>query len=192
VFKPRPRIEAVALPGGATAYVVDDALEVPGRWRNTARQHADQLRPDPLAGYPVRRIALPGPLLAPLAVYFSEHLRERLGFRRVLGTQGWLSLTTSPPVAPVRASTAEPGQGAVVAVLFLAEDPSTGGLVFPAAPMLDDDEAVRVPAKYNRLVVFDGGRWHAPDVGSRDRPGDDPDTGRLVLEARFTCRRRAS
>ena len=192
MFKPRPRIEAVALPGGATAFVVDEALDRPDRWRNTARQHADRFRPDPLAGYPAQRIEVPEPLLAPLAAFFSEHLRDGLGFRRVLGFQGWLSLATAPPVAPLRASTAEPGQGTAVAVLFLSEDPSTGGLVFPAAPMLDDEGAVRVPARYNRLVVFDGGRWHAPDVASPGRLVADLQAGRLVLEARFTCRRRAA
>ncbi|ODS61485.1 MAG: hypothetical protein ABS41_12915 [Arenimonas sp. SCN 70-307] len=190
MFKPRPSIEALALPGGATAFVIDDALEVPARWRNTGVRHAEGFRPDPLAGYPVQRIALPGPLLAPLGQFFSEHLRDRLGFRRVLATQGWLSLATAPPLAPVRASAAEPGQGTAVAVLFLSEDPATGGLVFPAAPLLDDEDAARVPARYNRLVVFDGGRWHAPDITSPERLAADPATGRLVLEARFTCRRR--
>lgn len=192
MFKPRPRIEALALPGGAAALVVDDALASPERWRNTARLHAADFQPDRLAGYPVRRIALPPQYSTPIALYFSEYLRDRLGFRRVVDVQAWLSLATAPPVAPVRASAAEPGQGTAVAVLFLSEDPATGGLLFPAAPMLDDDEAVRVPARYNRLVVFDGGRWHAPDIAHPDRLGTDPDTGRLVLEARLTCRRRAS
>lgn len=191
MFNPRPRIEAVDLPGGATAFVIDDALEVPKRWRNTAAQHVGSFQADPLAGYPVQRIPLPGPLVAPLADYFSGHLRDRLGFRRVLAVQGWLSLTTAPPVAPVRASSVAPGQGAVVAVLFLATDETTGGLVFPASPVLDDDEAVRVASRYNRLVVFDGGRWHAPDIADPARLAKDPGAGRLVLEARFTCRRRA-
>lgn len=192
MFKPRPRIEAVALPGGAEAFVVDEALEVPRRWRNTATRHAADFRPDPLAGYPVRRLAVPDPLAAPLENFFSEFLRERLGFRRVAETQAWLSLTTAPPMAPVRASSVTAGQGTAVAVLFLSEDPAMGGLVFPSAPLLDDDEAVRVPARFNRLVVFDGGRWHAPDITEPGRLSDDPETGRLVLEARFTCRRRAS
>jgi hypothetical protein len=191
VFQPRPRIEAVPLPGGATASVVDDALAVPKRWRNTAAQHVGSFRADPLAGYPVRRIPLPEPLVLPLADFFSEHLRDRLGFRRVQAVQGWLSLTTAPPVAPVRSSAVGPGQGTAVAVLFLATDEATGGLVFPPSPMLDDEGAVRVASRYNRLVVFDGGRWHAPDVADPARLADDPGTGRLVLEARFTCRRRA-
>lgn len=192
MFNPRPRIEALALPGGGMALVVDDALAVPDRWREMARRTAAAFRPDPLAGYPVQRLPLPGPLVAPFGVFFTEFLRSRFGYRRVLDAQAWLALSTGAPVAPVRASTTVAGQGIVLAELFLSEDPAMGGLVFPTAPLLDDDEAVRVPARPNRLVVFDGACWHAPDITEPGRLSGDPDAGRLVVEARFTCRRRAS
>ena len=192
MFNPRPRIEALALPGGGTALVVDDALLVADRWREIAQRTAAAFKPDPLAGYPVQRLPLPGPLVAPLGVFFTEFLRSRLGYRRVLEAQAWLALTTGAPLAPVRASTTVPGQGIVLATLFLSEDPAMGGLVFPTAPLLDDDDAVRVPAKFNRLVVFDGACWHAPDISEAGRLTGDPATGRLVLEGRFACRRRAS
>ena len=192
MLNPRPRIEALALPGGGTALVVDDALLEPGRWREIAQRTAAAFKPDPLAGYPVQRLPLPGPLVAPFGVFFTEFLRSRFGYRRVLDARAWLALCTGAPVAPVRASTSVAGQGIVLAELFLSEDPAMGGLVFPTAPLLDDAAAVRVPAKFNRLVVFDGACWHAPDIADPGCLSGDPATGRLMIEARFTCRRRAS
>lgn len=192
MFKPRPRMELLPLEGGPPCLVVDDALSEPGRWVELAARHAAEFAVDPHAGHPVRRLVLPGPVLTQLDVYFSEFLRDLLGFRRVLDAQGWLSLATAGSPRPSRASTHLPGQGTAVFSLCLFEDATLGGTVFPdpragaSAPPLG-----RVAARYNRLVVFDGGRWHAPDIGPAVALPDDPRRGRLTLDARFTCRRRA-
>lgn len=49
-----------------------------------------------------------------------------------------------------------------------------------------------VPARWNRMIFYDGAGFHA---GSIDAPGkltDDPASGRLTLNGFFTCTRRAS
>ncbi|GGA87027.1 hypothetical protein GCM10011521_26830 [Arenimonas soli] len=180
----------MTLPGGGLCLVVDDAIAEPERWRALAAKHASQFAGDPLAGYPVRRLPLPGPVLTAIHVFFSETFREPLGFRRVVEGQGWLSLATAPPVAPARASYSGPGQGTAVISLCLFEDPALGGMVFPPSLFPGDEPPPRVEARYNRLVVFDGASWHAPDIPASVRLSDDPAQGRLTLDARFTCRRR--
>lgn len=170
--------------------MVDNALAEPERWRALASKHAAQFVADPHAGYPVRRLALPGPVLTAMHIFFSETLREPLGFRRIVEGQGWLSLATAPPAAPSRASSGASGQGAGVISLCLFEDPGLGGMAFPPSLFAGDDKPPVVEARYNRLLAFDGACWHAPDIGASTRLPDDPATGRLTLDARFTCRRR--
>lgn len=190
MFAPNPRVQSLALPGGARCLVVDDVLRQPERWRALAASHAAEFVADPHAGYPVRRLPLPGPVLTGLHVFFSETLREAMGFRRVVDGQGWLSLATARPTAPSRASSSGPGQGTAVISLFLFKDAGLGGVVFPSS-LLSEGPQARVEARYNRLVAFDGSAWHAPDIGASTRLDDDPASGRLTLDARFTCRRRA-
>jgi hypothetical protein len=49
-----------------------------------------------------------------------------------------------------------------------------------------------VPAKRNRLVVYDGALLSAPTVTAPDRLSDEPALGRLVLNATLVCRRHAN
>jgi hypothetical protein len=190
VFTPRPYVQTITLPAGGRCLVVDNALAEPERWRAMAGRHAGQFATDPLAGYPVRRLPVSGPGLMALHVFFSEHLRQPLGFRRVVDGQGWMSLATAPAAAPFRASASGPGQGIAVVSLFLFEDDGLGGTVFPSSLFAAGDEvAPRVEARYNRLVAFDGSCWHAPDIPATARLSGEPSLGRLTLDARFTCRR---
>jgi hypothetical protein len=46
-----------------------------------------------------------------------------------------------------------------------------------------------VPARWNRLVFYDGAMLHSGDIGKPDRLTDDPRMGRLTLNGFFTCRR---
>jgi len=46
-----------------------------------------------------------------------------------------------------------------------------------------------VPAKWNRLIFYDGGGLHSGDIGAPEKLSEDPRTGRLTLNGFFTCRR---
>lgn len=46
-----------------------------------------------------------------------------------------------------------------------------------------------VPARWNRLIVYDGDAFHSGDIASPARLTDDPASGRLTLNGFFTCSR---
>ncbi len=48
-----------------------------------------------------------------------------------------------------------------------------------------------VPARWNRLIFYDGSLFHCADIGADAPLSDDPRTGRLTLNGFFTCRRSA-
>jgi hypothetical protein len=49
-----------------------------------------------------------------------------------------------------------------------------------------------VPAKWNRLIFYDGGMLHSGDIRKPERMSPDPRVGRLTLNGFFTSRRRAA
>jgi hypothetical protein len=53
------------------------------------------------------------------------------------------------------------------------------------------DCVARVPAAWNRMILYDAGFFHSGDIGRPDRLTCDPATGRLTLNGFFTCRRQA-
>jgi hypothetical protein len=53
------------------------------------------------------------------------------------------------------------------------------------------DCVARVPAAWNRMIVYDAGYFHSGDIGRPDLLTSDPATGRLTLNGFFTCRRHA-
>lgn len=48
-----------------------------------------------------------------------------------------------------------------------------------------------IPARWNRLVFYDGGLFHSGHLPHPERLHDDPRRGRLTLNAFFACRRPA-
>ena len=50
----------------------------------------------------------------------------------------------------------------------------------------------RVPAKWNRIIFYDGRMFHSGEIGGPAALTGDPMTGRLTLNGFFTCRRSAS
>lgn len=46
-----------------------------------------------------------------------------------------------------------------------------------------------VAARWNRLIIYDGGMQHASDIAEPGRLSADPADGRLTLNGFFTCRR---
>ncbi len=51
------------------------------------------------------------------------------------------------------------------------------------------ERVARVPAKWNRMILYDGGQFHSGDVGDASRLTADAASGRLTLNGFFTCRR---
>lgn len=49
----------------------------------------------------------------------------------------------------------------------------------------------QVPARWNRLIFYDGRLFHSGDVGGAQALSGDPMTGRLTLNGFFTCSRPA-
>jgi len=49
----------------------------------------------------------------------------------------------------------------------------------------------RIPARWNRMIFYDGRMFHCGEVGSPQALTGDPATGRLTLNGFFTCSRRA-
>jgi hypothetical protein len=47
----------------------------------------------------------------------------------------------------------------------------------------------QVPARWNRLIIYDGGMLHAAGIPAAARLSADPQAGRLTLNGFFTCRR---
>ena len=49
-----------------------------------------------------------------------------------------------------------------------------------------------IPAKWNRLIFYDGGEFHSGSIEAPERLTEDPARGRLTLNGFFTCSRRAA
>ncbi|MBC7989272.1 MAG: hypothetical protein H7Y19_06785 [Luteimonas sp.] len=54
------------------------------------------------------------------------------------------------------------------------------------------EKVLAVPAKWNRLIFYDGDVFHTGDIRAAEKLSDDPDTGRLTLNGFFTCSKRAA
>lgn len=54
------------------------------------------------------------------------------------------------------------------------------------------EKTAAIPAKWNRLIFYDGGEvFHGSDIEHAQRLSDDPRSGRLTLNGFFVCRRTA-
>jgi hypothetical protein len=53
------------------------------------------------------------------------------------------------------------------------------------------DCVARIPAAWNRMILYDAGFFHSGDIGRPDLLTTDPATGRLTLNCFFTCRRQS-
>jgi Family of unknown function (DUF6445) len=49
-----------------------------------------------------------------------------------------------------------------------------------------------VPARWNRLIFYDGSMLHSGDIIHPEKLSDDPASGRLTLNGFFTCKRNAA
>jgi hypothetical protein len=94
-----------------------------------------------------------------------------------------------------------PRQSPAATDLLLQESQTLGPEAFAArygltAGYIDGSNAyfdcvARIPAAWNRMILYDAGFFHAGDIGRPDLLTTDPATGRLSLNCFFTCRRAA-
>lgn len=54
------------------------------------------------------------------------------------------------------------------------------------------EKALSVPAKWNRLIFYDGDLFHTSDIREPSKLSDDPHSGRLTLNGFFTCSRKTA
>ena len=157
VFAPRPRIESFTIAPGHAAYVIDDALTEPHRWIDLAAKHHTDFARSPHNAFPGPELRLPDALSARLGEYFSQHIRSRLGARRIERCYGRLSLAMLQPqqleprqwIAHRDVLEPEPGKLTAACVLYLFEDPELGGTVFFAP---------KRPLQETRVLVHESGR----------------------------------
>lgn len=149
MFNPRPRIEAVPITPRETCWVVDDALLEPERWVDFAATHAERFEDAPHNAYPGSELRLPDDATQALSMFFSMHLRDRLGARRVQRAVAKLALTTRAPqalqprqsICHVDRLETGPGQCIAASVLYLFGDAELGGTSF-YMPIRPFDEIV--------------------------------------------------
>jgi hypothetical protein len=147
VFNPKPSLERVAIGGGHTAWVVDNALLQPERLRDLAVQQRIKFVAAPHNAYPGLEWQMAQDVSGPLAEFFMLHLRSRLGARRTSSMYTRLSLATlqPPELRPLqrlchRDRFGVPSDHMVAAcVLYLFDKPELGGTSFymPKRPLED-------------------------------------------------------
>jgi hypothetical protein len=137
-FHPRPRIEALPLPDGRQALVIDGALENPDDVVDLAVQYRHLFEPAAAYAYPGLELWVHEQVLARITDFFAQHLRARLGARRTLQASARLSLLTRPAAALQprqwfchRDDEGLPaGEMVAAGVLYLFHDAALGGTSF--------------------------------------------------------------
>lgn len=152
-WNPQPRIERVALAPGRDAWVVDDALVDPQGLVQRAVAQREQFAAAPYNAYPGLEWRLGAESDEPLAEFFMQHLRARLGARRTLRLYSRLSLATLQPheLSPLQRLChrdrmgAGAGECVAACTLYLFGDAALGGTAFYASrvPLPEIDARMR-------------------------------------------------
>lgn len=140
------------LADGSTVWVIDDVLADPREWVDTAAQGQHNFSAPSEGYYPGVEWPLAQELVQPLAEFFAQHVRSRLGARRTLASHARLSMTTLQPGAlrPLQRLCHRDRYGRTpdtmmaACTLYLFDDPSLGGTSFyaPRRPLADIDADV--------------------------------------------------
>lgn len=162
MFNPRVRVETLDIAPGHRACVIDEALSEPQRWIDLAVQHRQDFAHSPHNAFPGPELRMPDEISARLGEYFSQHVRARLGARRVERCYSRLSLATLQPrqleprqwIAHRDRLEPEPGKLTAACVLYLFHDEALGGTAFfvPKRPLHE-----------TRVLVHESGQL-APDA----------------------------
>ena len=166
MFHPAPRVQRVAIAPGQSAWVIDDALLQPQRWIDLAAQHRGDFARSPHNAFPGPELRLPDAVSARLGEYFAQHVRARLGARRVERCHSRLSLATLAPaqleprqwVAHRDRLDPEPGKLTAACVLYLFDDERLGGTAFFAP---------RRTLHETRVMIHESGQLPAAEFGAR-------------------------
>ncbi len=207
VFSNKIQINFQALGEGSVCCVIDNALTDPDsliRFATKARASFVKAQPD---GDPGLELLMANAFTEKVGDFFRRHIRNLFDARRALGSRSQLSIATAPHeslqkqhgILPHRfGSTLPPNQCVAKCELYLFQDETLGGTGFyrskSDAVTATPDAFERVstlPARYNRMVFFDGNILHASQLPSAEKLSTDPAKGRLTLEAYFVCQRKA-
>ncbi len=207
VFSNKIQIDFQALGEGSVGGVIDNVLTDPDalvRFATKARASFVTAQSD---GDPGLELLMANAFTEKVGDFFRRHIRSLFDARRAVGSRSQLSIATarhdSLPkqngVVPHRfGNPLPPSQCIAKCELYLFQDESLGGTGFyrsksdtiTATP--DAFERLSVmPARYNRMVFFDGSILHASQLPSAEKLSTDPAKGRLTLEAYFVCQRKA-
>ena len=235
MFNAHPRIDAVTFAPGREVLVIDDVLADPQALVDRAVARRTAFLESPHNAYPGPELRFDDAEATPLAAFFDEQLRGRLGARRTLRRYARLSMATRAAealeprqwIAHRDRLDDAPDRLVAACVLYLFRDERLGGTAFfapkcdardtaiavhesgvldgatfanryrvtPGYPHADNDifaKVLDIPARWNRLVVYDGGTlFHGSAINRPDLLRDDPRTGRLTLNGFFVCRAKA-
>jgi Family of unknown function (DUF6445) len=207
VFSDKIQIDFQALGEGLVCCVIDNALTDPDalvRFATKARASFVTAQPD---GDPGLELLMANAFTEKVGDFFRRHVRNLFDARRAVGSRSQLSLATAPSesarklagIVPHRfGSTLPVNQCIAKCELYLFQDETLGGTGFyrskSDAIMATPDAFERMstlPARYNRMVFFDGSILHASQLPSGEKLSTEPAKGRLTLEAYFVCQRKA-
>lgn len=171
MFNPRPRIEAFPITPTITGWVIDDALLEPDRIVDAACAERARFGEAVHNAYPGPELRVPDAIVQSLERWFSQHLRERCGLRRVQRATAKLALTTTAPralqprqsICHVDRLATQPGQRIVASVLYLFDEPLLGGTSFymPRRPLADIAALLRDSASMS-AAQFEAAHGIAP------------------------------
>jgi hypothetical protein len=140
MFNPKPEVQTIHLANGRSCFVIDDVLKDPEFWLNIA---ADQQGDFSLAGsgkfpaYPGLELRMSSEINAAVSAYFLQHMRSRLGARRLIDAISRFSMMSLRPDQLKPAHTlchqdlgGPPEMMKAASVLYLFKDVTLGGTSF--------------------------------------------------------------
>lgn len=149
MFTRQPTIQVLPIAGASPCLVIDDFLDDPEVLCDFACLHPEQFQKGRHHAYPGPELLMPQDFSAQLDLFFSQHIRRRLGGRRTLNMFSRLSIVTLPPeeLTPLQRLCHHDnyadcsGEIFPAMVLYLFDAPELGGTSF-YAPKLTEAQLV--------------------------------------------------
>lgn len=169
MFNPNPQIRSLPIDGDQHCWIVDNALADPRAWVARAASVRDAFAMEDHNAYPGIELPLPDPITEGLAEFFAQHLRSRLGARRIQRAHSRLSIVTRQPhelqprqwICHRDRMGLGPEHVVGASVLYLFDDPRLGGTSFwrPRRPAREIDLLVHesgelAPAEFTRKYAI--------------------------------------